>query len=88
MEYIDKYLLDHDFGGWFEGGTDKEPELREGMKGHIWKACYHEGRSLMNCIRMLSDESYKLSIENKEYKKLKHETEEFINNWKQVAELL
>jgi cellobiose epimerase len=85
LEYIDKYLLDHDFGGWFEGGTDKEPDLREGMKGHIWKACYHEGRSLMNCIRMLSDDSYFLAKKSEEYRKLKQETEEFIDNWKQTA---
>lgn len=87
LEYVDKYLLDHDFGGWFEGGTDKEPELREGMKGHIWKACYHEGRSIMNCIRMLSDDSYELS-NKKEYRQLKHETEEFIISWRQTAQSL
>jgi mannobiose 2-epimerase len=48
--YVDTYLIDHTYGGWYEGGLDKEPERRRGLKAHIWKAAYHDGRALMNVI--------------------------------------
>jgi mannobiose 2-epimerase len=51
--YIDRYLIDHEHGGWYEGGLDKEPQRRLGDKGHIWKAAYHDGRALMNVIERL-----------------------------------
>jgi len=55
--YIDTYLLDHQYGDWYEGGLDQEPDLRTAPKSHIWKCTYHTGRALMNCIALLSDES-------------------------------
>lgn len=58
-EYTDKYLIDHERGEWYSGGTDKEPEARNGMKGHIWKAAYHQVRALMNCIEHLKKEEVK-----------------------------
>lgn len=51
--YVKTYLIDHERGGWYEGGLDKEPRHREGAKGHIWKGAYHDARSLMNCIQRL-----------------------------------
>ncbi len=51
--YTQRYLIDQERGGWYLGGLDKEPEYREGLKGHIWKAAYHDSRSLMNAIRRL-----------------------------------
>lgn len=51
--YIQKYLIDHEHGGWYEEGLDKSPEMRKADKGSIWKINYHNGRALMNCIRML-----------------------------------
>jgi mannobiose 2-epimerase len=36
--YIDTYIIDHRYGGWYEGGVDKEPQWRTGLKGRIWKA--------------------------------------------------
>ena len=51
--YIDRYLIDHRYGGWYVGGLDKEPDARTALKGQIWKAAYHDGRALMNVIRRL-----------------------------------
>jgi mannobiose 2-epimerase len=51
--YIQKYLLDTKHGGWYAGGLDKEPKQATGSKAHAWKACYHESRSLMNCLQRL-----------------------------------
>ena len=51
--YIDRYLIDHDYGGWYSGGLDKEPDQRRALKGHIWKAAYHDSRAMMNVVRRL-----------------------------------
>lgn len=52
-QYTNTYLIDHQYGDWYEEGLDKEPERRTGNKAHIWKGTYHNFRSLSNCIRML-----------------------------------
>ena len=51
--YIKTYLIDHQYGDWYEGGLDKEPEKKTALKGHIWKATYHQFRALMNCTHRL-----------------------------------
>lgn len=51
--YCDTYLIDHEHGDWYEGGLDKQGEKKTGLKGHIWKATYHQYRSLINCIHRL-----------------------------------
>jgi mannobiose 2-epimerase len=51
--YVDGNLIDHEHGGWYEGGLDKEPANRLRPKAHIWKAAYHDSRALMNVIRRL-----------------------------------
>lgn len=54
--YINEYLIDQEYGGWYEGGLDKQPELRTALKGHIWKGNYHQFRSLVHCMhRLLPD---------------------------------
>lgn len=55
--YTDQNLIDHQFGDWYAGGLDKQPELKTAMKGHIWKAAYHQTRSLINCIKQLKSKS-------------------------------
>lgn len=55
-DYIKKYLIDHEFGGWYSEGLDKSPEQRKKPKASIWKANYHNVRALMNCIQMLNSE--------------------------------
>ncbi|HEY0777064.1 MAG TPA: AGE family epimerase/isomerase, partial [Gemmatirosa sp.] len=51
--YVTTYLVDHARGGWYEGGLDEQPKSRNGPKGHIWKASYHESRAYMNVVRRL-----------------------------------
>lgn len=61
--YCDTYLIDHEYGDWFAGGLDKQPDMKTALKGHIWKATYHQYRSLIHCIHRLRagevDESVK-----------------------------
>jgi cellobiose epimerase len=84
LDYVDKYFVDHKRGGWYEYGLDKNPESIHSLKGTIWKACYHEGRSLMNCIKMLSDKEYHLYKSTPSFVKIKDETEHFLNYWKTI----
>ncbi len=51
--YIEKYLLDHKYGGWYWGGIDKAPQNEDGPKATIWKVNYHTTRGLINCIERL-----------------------------------
>jgi len=51
--YVTTYLIDHEHGGWYPGGVDKQPQMRRALKGQIWKAAYHDGRALMNVTRRL-----------------------------------
>ena len=49
-EYTQTYLMDPKFGGWYEWGLDGRPDSKTALKGHIWKAAYHDFRALSNCI--------------------------------------
>ncbi len=49
-QYCQTYLIDHQYGDWYEGGLDKEPQRRTAQKGHIWKAAYHTYRALTSCV--------------------------------------
>jgi mannobiose 2-epimerase len=51
--YIQRYLIDHQHGEWYDSGLDKDPSAATRNKGHIWKAGYHQYRSLENCVRRL-----------------------------------
>lgn len=83
-DYVNKYIIDHENGDWFEGGLDKEPHFKSGPRSHIWKCTYHTGRALMNCIKMLSDETYEL-IGNEGFSRVKKESDEFLEHWRKVA---
>ena len=79
-DYVDRYIIDHEQGDWFEGGIDKEPKFKTGPRSHIWKGTYHTGRALMNCIAMLSKEDpVEAGIARH-----KHEIDELIGRWKRV----
>ncbi len=52
-KYIDRYLIDHKYGEWFDFGLDNNPEASSHLKGHIWKAGYHQYRALENCVTNL-----------------------------------
>ena len=54
-DYIDKNLIDHEHGEWYSGGIDEQPELKTALKGHNWKAFYHQYRSMENCVKRLRD---------------------------------
>ena len=53
--YNQVYLIDHVHGDWYEQGLDKEPQRKTGLKGHIWKATYHQFRALANCVKSLKE---------------------------------
>ncbi len=53
--YIQKYLMDEENGGWYEWGLDTCPESKTALKGHIWKASYHNYRALKNIISILGE---------------------------------
>ncbi|MEM8896773.1 MAG: AGE family epimerase/isomerase [Bacteroidota bacterium] len=52
-QYIDKYLLDHEHGGWYIGGIDKEEGAKKAIKSGIWKGAYHTVRSMLNCLHRI-----------------------------------
>jgi mannobiose 2-epimerase len=54
-DYIKKYLIDHEHGGWFWGGIDIEHEIKKSNKASVWKVNYHTSRALINCLKMLSE---------------------------------
>jgi len=51
--YIQKYLIDHKYGGWYWGGIDEAPDVENAPKASIWKCNYHTSRGLENCIERL-----------------------------------
>jgi len=55
-EYMKKYLIDHEHGGWYMEGLDNSPDKQQAPKAYDWKANYHDFRALMNCIKMLRSE--------------------------------
>ncbi len=57
--YAKLNLIDHQHGDWFAGGIDKQPELKTALKGHIWKAFYHQYRSMTNCMDRLRNPTAK-----------------------------
>jgi len=53
-QYIDSYLIDHEYGGWYPEGLDTDPKAKKAAKAQIWKVNYHNIRSLINVIAMLN----------------------------------
>ncbi|MEW6194069.1 MAG: AGE family epimerase/isomerase [Bacteroidota bacterium] len=84
--YIKKYLIDHEHGDWYWGSLEKEPFYKTEPKGSIWKATYHNGRALMNCIKMLADKDFILYKSNPQFAELVKEQYHFINHWRKIAE--
>jgi mannobiose 2-epimerase len=86
--YIKNYLLDHENGDWYEGGLDKEPHFKTGHKGHIWKAAYHTGRTLMNAVKIFSNDFPELCPTNEGFIKTAAHFDKFIEHWRKAAEKL
>lgn len=87
-EYVKNYLIDHENGDWYWGSLEKEPHHKLTPKGSIWKATYHNGRALMNCIKMLCDENFPIYRQNEKFRIMKNESDHFIIHWKQQAKYL
>jgi len=51
--YINTYLIDHTYGGWYGSGQDTNPRSKSAPKAHNWKTTYHNGRGMVNCINRL-----------------------------------
>ncbi|MCK4853265.1 MAG: AGE family epimerase/isomerase [Bacteroidales bacterium] len=56
-KYINNYLIDKEYGGWFNYGLDTYPESKKQHKSHIWKTTYHNSRGMIRCIQMLRGEN-------------------------------
>lgn len=56
-DYIDKYIIDHEHGEWYKGGIDKDPKQKTALKAEIWKASYHQFRSLANVVQRLKPDT-------------------------------
>ncbi|ELS01769.1 N-acyl-D-glucosamine 2-epimerase [Xenococcus sp. PCC 7305] len=41
LQFVQKYFLDSEYGGWFSEPIDPRLPNDEHLKGHIWKAGYH-----------------------------------------------
>jgi mannobiose 2-epimerase len=56
-KHIDTYLIDKEYGGWFNHGLDTNPESVNRPKSHIWKTTYHNTRGMIRCIMTLRGEN-------------------------------
>ncbi len=56
-DYIKKHILDHEHGGWYNAGIDHDPEAKTAPKGNAWKSAYHNGRALIESIKLLREHS-------------------------------
>jgi len=52
-DYIQTYLIDKEYGGFYTGGIDKEPHQKQSSKSQIWKGPYHTFRALANSSKIL-----------------------------------
>ena len=52
-DFIDRYQTDWQTGEWWESVS---PDLKpSGAKAHGWKAGYHNGRAMLECLRILRE---------------------------------
>ena len=54
-EFIEKYLIDPDHGGWYMETTRAGVLVGDGRKATQWKANYHTARALMNVAASLRE---------------------------------
>jgi len=66
-DYCKNYLIDQKKGGWYREGINAAPESVNGDKGGIWKGNYHNTRSLINCIKLLRNQSPSGSDDHKNH---------------------
>lgn len=51
--FVDRYMIDHQAGGWRPAVDRDGDPLDNTDKASNWKACYHTTRALLNCIDRL-----------------------------------
>ncbi|PHN01168.1 AGE family epimerase/isomerase [Flavilitoribacter nigricans] len=49
-DYIQKEMIDPEYGGWYANGLDTAPESISQRKAHQWKGAYHNGRALFQVL--------------------------------------
>jgi mannobiose 2-epimerase len=52
-EFIERYQIDAEHGGWFGEVTREGRLIGDGKKASQWKANYHTGRAMMNVVKAL-----------------------------------
>ncbi|HXZ79393.1 MAG TPA: AGE family epimerase/isomerase, partial [Terriglobales bacterium] len=52
-EFVNRRQIDWRYGEWYEQVT--RWRIVKGDKGHIWKAGYHQGRAMIECLRILHE---------------------------------
>lgn len=52
-DYIRKYLIDAEYGGWLAAGLDTNPDAKKGRKATMWKDSSHELEALLDCQLLL-----------------------------------
>jgi mannobiose 2-epimerase len=57
-KFIKEYLVDWEYGEWYPGSIDKEPEAKLANKAQIWKGNYHTARSMINCISRIKKKGH------------------------------
>jgi len=53
--YIRDFMIDPEYGCWYETGPDTDPQSRFKPKGHHWKTPYHHLRALLECAARLGE---------------------------------
>jgi mannobiose 2-epimerase len=54
-DYIKKFVIDNEYGGWYWGGIDIVPANKTVPQASIWKGNYHTSRALINCLRRIEE---------------------------------
>ncbi len=54
-DYIDRYLIDHEFGEWYKCGLDLSPNAKNGYKADEWKCPYHNSRMALEIISRIKN---------------------------------
>ncbi|HXZ79277.1 MAG TPA: AGE family epimerase/isomerase [Terriglobales bacterium] len=52
-EFVKRHQIDWTYGEWYE--QVNRWRVVKSDKGHIWKAGYHQGRAMIECIRLLRE---------------------------------
>ncbi|MHB1153001.1 MAG: AGE family epimerase/isomerase [Eubacteriales bacterium] len=55
MDYIDRNILDTDYGEWYSTGVDSFPKAQTGYKADEWKCPYHNSRMALEVISRISN---------------------------------